>query len=669
MRRIVFLAALCAIATPVAVPPAHAQRMVEDESTGAFVLPDGLVSAVEFWKSIYATYDTRQVVMHDNRYLHVVYGVLDFRTLAKTRTEAQVEAAIREQSDEERERLIAVLLELDSYKDGIPFGKLTQEQRNIYDAFEDIEEIDKFAAAAERVRGQRGQADRFLNGIAEVAPYMPELEQIFRAKGLPTDLTRLVFVESMFNLHAYSKVGAAGPWQFMSYTGKRFMTISPEVDERMDPILASQAAANLLHENYSHLGDWGLALTAYNHGVAGMKRAANEVGSNDIGQIVWAYQSRSFGFASRNFYAEFLAARDVYNNRERYFGAAALAALPLHIRQPYDEILLPDYIAVGTLTQYCNVTVEELKALNPSLTRYVLSGQKYLPKAYPLKIPAGKGKLVVKGYAEIPSTHRYVAQKANEFHVVRKGENLATISKKYGMTVDGLVDLNGISARNRIRTGQKLRVLPKEGVAVATVAAAPAKAKKPEVKVVPLVKLPEDVAAEKTVAAATASANNTEPPVQELPEEQLELLAQSEAPAVDGKAVALADSTAVPPAPYSPPAANALARGTLAFASLSAALTVPKTPVSIASQPLPVAAAAGTNAGSLAVSSAVAAAVAPLGASALAAAIPSSVDLDLLVPIRPATAPLAPARDRANAREGRPAATYPGGIRCALTGR
>ena len=638
------LAALAVFAAPVVAPPrAEAQRLVEDESTGVFILPDGLVSAVEFWKSIYATYGTRQVLMHDNRYLHVQYGVLDFRSLVKTHTDAQIEAIIRDKAEEENGRLVSVLLELDAYKDGIPFQKLTKEQRAIYDMFEDVEEIDKFAAAAERVRGQRGQADRFLNGIAEVAPYMPEFEKIFRDKGLPTDLTRLTFVESMFNLHAYSKVGAAGPWQFMSYTGKRFLTISPEVDERLDPIRSTEAAASLLKENYAHLGDWGLALTAYNHGVGGMKRAAAEVGSNDIGQIVWAYESRSFGFASRNFYAEFLAARDVYNNRERHFGAAALAALPTHVRAPYDEILLPDFVAITSLSQFCQIEAAELKQLNPSLTRYVLSGQKYLPKGYPLKVPAGKGKLVVKGYANIPSTQRFLAQKANEFHVVKRGDTLAAIARKYGMSIDGLSDLNGISTKNRIRTGQKLRVLAAD--APAAIAVAPtAKPKTPEVKILPVVNLPSDIAAETVVAAAAASADITAPPVLEPTTEELALLAAAEAPAVDG---------GVSPKPYAPPAATALARGALSLATLAAALPKPR-PATVA------------IAAPLALSPAVGAAVAPIGA--VAASIPLDVT-ELGPAIRPATASVAPPRDRATAREGRPTAIYPGGIRCSLTGR
>lgn len=635
--RLLALAALALAAAPIATPrPAHAQRVVEDEESGIFVLPDGLVSAVEFWKSVYATYDTRQVVMHDNRYLHVVYGVLDYRSFAKGKTNAQVEAAIQDGLEIERDRIIAALLELATYGEEIPFQKLTKEQRAIYDLFADVEEIDKFTAAAERVRGQRGQADRFLHGIGEVAPYMPEMEQIFREKGLPTDLTRLVFVESMFNLHAYSKVGAAGPWQFMSYTGKRFLTISPEVDERLDPIISTRGAASLLAENHGYLGDWGLALTAYNHGVAGMRRAAAEVGSNDIGQIVWAYQSRSFGFASRNFYAEFLAARDVYNNRERYFGAAALAALPIAVRAPYDEITLPEYVAIGTLTRYCQITADELKELNPALTKYVLSGQKYLPKSYPLRVPSGKGKLVVKGWPKIPSTQRYVAQKPNEFHVVKRGENLASIARKYGMTVDSLSDLNAITSRNRIRSGQKLRVLASEKVAALAAAPAaqkPKTARVPEVKVLPVVKLPEDVAAE--LAAANASADDTSVPVPELTDEQEALLAAAEEPAATPDELALADAEPAG-APYAPAAATALARGALAFTTLASAWKPAPVPAAVA-QPL--------------------------------ASIPAAT-LDALGPsIRPPTAPRPLARDRADAREGRVGATYPGGIRCRLTAR
>lgn len=641
-RPIAFAAALAVLSFASALPPRPAHAAVGDASAGHFPTHEGLEAAVEFWTSIYATYTTKHVVLHDNRHLDVVYGVLDFTPYVKGRTEKELESLIRETTEREKERIATVLLELDSYKEGIPFSRLTDEERRIHSLFTNVDEIDKYRAASARLRGQRGQADRFLHGIAEVAPYMPTFEEIFRKKGLPTDLTRLTFVESMFNLHAYSKVGAAGPWQFMSYTGKRFLTISPEVDERLDPMKSTEAAASLLKENYAHLGDWGLALTAYNHGVAGMKRAVAASGTTDIGQIAWTYQSRSFGFASRNFYAEFVAARDVYNNRETYFGADVIASLPVKHIEPYDQLLLPDFVAVGTLEKYCGVTTEELKRLNPSLTRYVLSGQKYLPKGYPLKVPAGKGKQVVKGYASIPATARFVAQKPSEFHVVRRGENLASIARRYGMSVDGLVDLNSLSSRNRIRAGQRLRVLsPTKSRAVAT-----STVKKPEVKVLPVVKLPEDAAASAASvlsAAVTApepdpvsdSESEVELPIAELPEDQEELLAAAEAPAVEepaanGGALTLSELAREPAPPASasvvlPPAADPASARNLAVAALAASPDGVAEPVSTALEPIAEA-------------------------------------------VRPARAPVPPPRFRTDARAGNGGAVYPGGIRCTLTG-
>ena len=99
------------------------------------------------------------------------------------------------------------------------------------------------------------------------------MRAVFRDQGMPDDLALLPHVESSFNVRAYSKYGAAGVWQFMRGTGRRFMKVDYVVDESLDPITATRAAARLLRENYAILGTWPLALTAYNHGAAGMARA------------------------------------------------------------------------------------------------------------------------------------------------------------------------------------------------------------------------------------------------------------------------------------------------------------------------------------------------------------------------------------------------------------
>jgi membrane-bound lytic murein transglycosylase D len=162
------------------------------------------------------------------------------------------------------------------------------------------------------------------------------MERIFRAEGLPLELTRLPLVESCFDVEAYSKVGAAGIWQFMPATGRLYaMDVNDSVDERRDPIASTRAAARFLRHNYEALEDsWPLAITAYNHGPAGIRRAISATGTTDIGVIVGRYDGPAFGFASRNFYAEFLAALDVDRHREAWFGK-------LDVHQPEPTRVIP----------------------------------------------------------------------------------------------------------------------------------------------------------------------------------------------------------------------------------------------------------------------------------------------------------------------------------------
>ena len=114
-------------------------------------------------------------------------------------------------------------------------------------------------------------------GLTRSSPYVDKIKEIFRSNGMPEDLAYLPHVESSFNPKAYSKAGAAGIWQFTRSTGKKFMKVGRGIDERRDPIRSSKAAAQLLEQNYKILRSWPLAITAYNHGIAGLsKRKKNE---------------------------------------------------------------------------------------------------------------------------------------------------------------------------------------------------------------------------------------------------------------------------------------------------------------------------------------------------------------------------------------------------------
>ena len=240
------------------------------------------------------------------------------------------------------------------------------------------------------------------------------------------------------------------------------MRIDHIVDERMDPFIATGAAGQLLKYNHSILNSWPLALTAYNHGVAGMRRAVRKLGSDDIAQIAERYKGRTFGFASRNFYVAFLAALEVQNNAEHYFGT-------LKLETPSDDVLIkvPDYMTPQTIAAALEVKTELLRMHNPALQATVWRGTKYLPRGFTLRVPrAGLPDGHAEKFAAIPAAERYAAQLLDLFHTVGRGETLSQMAQRYETSQSELVALNGLRSRHRIRAGQVLR-LPAAGAVVA----------------------------------------------------------------------------------------------------------------------------------------------------------------------------------------------------------
>jgi membrane-bound lytic murein transglycosylase D len=287
--------------------------------TASFPRPPELEHQIRFWRSVFTVYSEDQTAIHDTADLDKVYTVLDFRPYAAagyTRTE--IERIRRDLTDAEIARIRGLLLRLHSTRR----EALLEDERRIYDLFRNDRDPNRFLLAAEdgRVRAQRGIMERFTNGLRTSRLYLPEMERIFRAEGLPVELTRLPLIESCFDIGAYSKVGAAGIWQFMPATARLYMEVNDAVDERRDPIASTYGAARYLTRAYQRLGTWPLAITSYNHGQNGIARAIDEMGTTDIVRIIHYYDGPSFGFASRNFYAEFLAALDIEKHQEAYLG-------------------------------------------------------------------------------------------------------------------------------------------------------------------------------------------------------------------------------------------------------------------------------------------------------------------------------------------------------------
>ena len=402
-----------------------------------FSVPSGLQTQVNFWKKIYSQYTTDHAIVHDINDLNVVYEVVNLANEVSERAKERK----REQIKSHYKKILRALARKK------PNAKLTAEESRVAHLVKN-----GYYRAARNIRVQIGQKDRFREGLVRSGQYMPQIRKIFNDYGLPQELTVLPHVESSFQLNAYSSAGAAGVWQFTRRTGRRYLKVGYTVDERMDPILATVAAAKLLKRNFKHLQSWPLAITAYNHGLQGMKRAKRLHGA-DIARITNRYRSRTFGFASQNFYSEFLAALDVVRNYRKYFPG-------LKVDPPLRTVSVAfrHNLDVRTVMKYFNMTAEEINKYNYSLRKPVLSGQKRIPKGFVFKAPAEKFADIERLYAQIPGSLKHHRQIPSKWHTVRRGDTLSGIAARFGTRVGTLKRLNRIGRRSRIYVGQVLRL-------------------------------------------------------------------------------------------------------------------------------------------------------------------------------------------------------------------
>lgn len=404
--------------------------------------PAGLEPEIAFWRRAFGEVSSKQALVHDARHLSLVYEVVDYPS-------GITDAQRRRLHDRVRRKYRDIL---DDLAAGRTKG-LTSDATRVK-GLTDFMSRDELGVAADRVRVQQGLADRFHAGMIRSGRWRSYIYEGLEQNGVPRELAALPHVESSFNPNAYSHVGAAGLWQFTRSTGRRFMRVDHVVDERRDPWVSSRAAARLLAYNYSILESWPLAITGYNHGVAGMRRAVKTMGTADIETIVRNYQGRAFGFASRNFYVAFLAAVDVDSNAEAFFGE-------LDVLPPEQRILVPtpDYMKVDTIAEALGFSTDQLQSWNPALMAPVWEGRKFVPRGYELSVPAQYAPDSADNlFAAVSPSQRFDRQVPDLSHKVRRGETLSHIALRYHTSVSELVAMNGLNSRHRIRIGQELRL-------------------------------------------------------------------------------------------------------------------------------------------------------------------------------------------------------------------
>lgn len=426
------------------------ERAWEDQEpvTHDFPMPESIEDMVEYWVYIFGIYDKTNYLIYFEDDITRVYAAYDFKSWASM---PGGKTAIKNMLAQEKKRLRKLVLNIQKKQKSQ--AKLTKKEQRLVDLFSEENGGPGFEKAADlkSMRVYRGFAHRFKKAIAISGRYMEEMENIFSMMGLPIELTRLPLIESAFNIRAISSAKAAGMWQFIPATGKRYLKINKYADERIDPILATYAAATHLKHEYELLGEWSLTVNAYNTGPGRMLQAIKQLGTKDIGVIINNFKGRGYRFYSKNYYPEFLAAVHVYENQEKYFGKI--------VKQPplkYDLYHTQFPIDLHAVSKKTRTSIRKLKELNPAFRAQYFSKGKLIPSDYFIRLPKDH----LDEFAIAANNH--FEQRSNaQWHIVKKGDTIESIANYYAINESVLEEALKKKTGGSLNVGQTL-ALPRD---------------------------------------------------------------------------------------------------------------------------------------------------------------------------------------------------------------
>ncbi|MFZ5481015.1 MAG: LysM peptidoglycan-binding domain-containing protein [Myxococcota bacterium] len=299
--------------------------------------------------------------------------------------------------------------------------------------------------------------------------WMPMMHRAIEARGLPRDLVYLSMIESGFSTGATSYASAAGLWQFMSYTGKDYgLRIDWWVDERRDPEAATAAALKYLSDLHKMFaGDWWLAWASYNGGQGRVMNATRRYGTTDF----WKIAERDYLHTeTENYVPKLIAAAIIGKHPERY----GFVGIPYQAEFRFESVEVPASTSVEVLAKCAGMTLDEFVEYNPALRRFALPPD---PEVQKVRIKTGGAVAFAEAFAKVPPEERLTLQR----HVVKRGESLAGIARKYGVSVEEIAKVNRIGNVNRITVGMEL-VVPVQGKALTSTAGASVTEPKAEAK-------------------------------------------------------------------------------------------------------------------------------------------------------------------------------------------
>jgi membrane-bound lytic murein transglycosylase D len=271
------------------------------------------------------------------------------------------------------------------------------------------------------------------------------MRNLLREQGLPEDLVYMALIESGFDPYAYSRSKAVGPWQFIYRTGKRYgLKVNWWVDERRDPEKSTIAAARYLKDLYEMFACWYLAAAGYNAGeyriIKGMKRFRTE----DFWTLT---KHRYLKRETKNYVPLMIAAALVAKDPEKYGFTGIGYQEPLR----YEKVKVPELTDLSHIAKACEISLEEIKDLNPELQRGVTPPNE---PEYEIKIPFTKKDFFTKNFEALQPLEKFQFKT----HLVKNGETLGGIAKLYRVDLDPLLEINSLNKKSPLSRGMNLLI-------------------------------------------------------------------------------------------------------------------------------------------------------------------------------------------------------------------
>jgi membrane-bound lytic murein transglycosylase D len=290
--------------------------------------------------------------------------------------------------------------------------------------------------------------EKFSVWLSRSGQYLELMKNILKEKNVPEEIVFLPLIESGFNPYAYSPARAAGYWQFIASTAKKYgLAITWWKDERRDPVKSTVAAANYLNDLYQMFGSWNLAMAAYNAGEGKILKALNRTKTDDYWSLLGTNQIKR---ETKDYVPKFIAASLIANNPETY----GFDNLEYHQPFNYETVTLTSPVDLDVVADCAGTSVDVIKELNPELRRWCTPPD---AREYSLRIPEGKKDIFFENLSQIPEEKRFTV----DIYTAIKGDTLKGISRRSGIPVQAILDLNDLEKIIPLNKGAKIYLPPR----------------------------------------------------------------------------------------------------------------------------------------------------------------------------------------------------------------